>query len=145
MKSRRTNCSLSCRAIWSGSFVQNLCAVTFLTILVSLCSCDSELSGRESREIAGGYCLKRADNHDQFVLTIPSKGGGLVIDEIAWSKPLILARASGSQYWNVINTAHAQHTRISDVQRKSDPNYQFMQFRSAETAWNELNRHKRLW
>ena len=139
------NCSLSARAIWSGDLLQNLCASAFLTVFVSLGSCDSNLFSRESREIAGGFHLKRADNPNQFVLTIPNEGGGLIIDEIGWSKPLIVARASGSQYWDVINTAHAQHTRISDLQRKSDPNYQFIQIISAETAWKGLNRHKRSW
>lgn len=104
-----------------------------------------QLFGREAREIAGGYHLKRADNPNQFVLTIPNESGGLIIDEIGWREPLILARASGSQYWDVVDTAHAQHTRVSDSQRKSDPVYQSIRIKSGQTAWEDLNGHKRLW
>lgn len=135
----------SFQALWNRRLFQNLCVGASLTVLVSLGSCDPNLLGRESKELAGGYCLKRADNPNQFVLTIPNENGGLIIDEIGWREPLIVARASGSQYWDVINTAHAQHTRVSDLQRTSDPIYQSIQIKSAETAWKDLTRHKRLW
>jgi hypothetical protein len=135
----------SFRAIWSRESLSNLCSVSFLTGVVWLCSCEANLFGPESREIAGGYRLKRADNHNRFALIIPNESGGLIIDEIGWREPFIAARASGSQYWEVINTAHAQRIRVSDLQRKSDPIYQSMQIKSAETAWKHLNRYKRLW
>ena len=130
---------------WLNNRIWRFCAIGFLTVVVWLCSCDGNLLGRESKELAGGYRLKRADNPNQFVLTIPNENGGLIIDEIGWHEPLIIARASGSQYWDVINTAHAQHTRVSDLERKSDPVYQSIQIRSAETAWKDLTWHKRLW
>jgi hypothetical protein len=117
----------------------------FLTVIVLLCSCDSNFFGRESKEIAGGYHLTRADDPNRFVLTIPNESGGLIIDEIGWHEPFIIARASGSKYWRVINTARAQHIRVSDSQLKSDPIYQSIQIKPVETAWKELNRHKRLW
>jgi hypothetical protein len=123
----------------------NLSPVAFLTVFVCLCSCEANLFGPESREIAGGYRLKRADNHNRFALAIPNENGGLIIDEIGWREPFIAARASGSQYWEVINTAHAQRIRVSDVQRKSDPIYQSIQIKSAERGWKDLNRYKRLW
>ena len=141
----RINRSLSFRAIWSGDLLQNLYAIALLTVFVSLCSCDANLFGRDSRELGGGYRLTRAGNPNQFVLTIPNESGGLIIDEIGWHEPFILARASGSQYWDVVNTAHAQRTRVSDQQRKSEPIYQSIQIKSAEVAWKELNWHKRLW
>jgi hypothetical protein len=131
--------------IWNGDLIQNLCPVAFLTVLVCLCSCEANLFGPESREIAGGYRLKRADNPDQFALTIPNESGGLIINEIGWREPLIAARASGSEYWDVIDTAHAQRVRVSDLQRKSDPIYKSIQIKSAEIAWKDLNRSKRLW
>jgi len=134
----------SFRAIWSRK-LQYLCPIAFLTVLVWLCSCDANLFGPESREIAGGCRLKRVDGPDQFALTIPYEDGGLIIDEIGWREPLIFARALGSQYWDVINTARAQHIRVSDLQRKSDPISQSIQMKSAEIAWGELNRNKRLW
>ena len=135
----------SFRAIWSRESLPNLCSVGFLTVVVLLCSCETNLFGPESREIAGGYRLKRADNQNRFALIIPNESGGLIIDEIGWREPFIAARASGSQYWDVINTAHAQHIRVSDLQRKSDPIYQSIQIKSAEIAWKDLNRNKRLW
>jgi hypothetical protein len=144
MKSNRIDRRFSFRAIRSRK-PQNLCPIALLTAVVWLCSCDANLFGPESREIAGGYRLKRVNNPNQFALTIPNEDGGLIIDEIGWREPLILARAFGSQYWDVINTAHAQHIRVSDVQRKSDPISQSIQIKSTEIAWKELNPHKRLW
>ena len=144
MKSNQINCRFSLRAIWHRT-LKDLAFITFLAVVVCLCSCDANLFGPESREIAAGYRLRRADNPNEFALTIPNEDGGLIIDEIGWRKPLIFARAFGSQYWDVINTARAQHIRVSDLQRKSDPISQSIQIRSAEIAWKELNRHKRLW
>jgi hypothetical protein len=123
----------------------NFCRIAFLAAFVSLSSCDTKVFGPDSREIAGGYRLKRVGNPNQFALTIPYQSGGLIIDEIGWRKPLIIARASGSDYWEAINTARAQHTRVSDLQRKSDSVYQSIQIEAAELAWRNLNRHKRLW
>jgi hypothetical protein len=145
MKSSQINQRFPFRAIWNDDLLQHLRPIALLTVFAWLCSCEAHLFDPELREIAGGYRLKRADNPSQFVLTIPNESGGLIIDEIGWREPLIVARASGSQYWDVINTAHAQHTRVNDVQRKSDPVYQSIQIRSAEIAWKDLNRHKRLW
>lgn len=144
MKSNQIDRRISFRAIWSGK-LQDLGPIAFLTVIVSLCSCDANLFGPESREIAAGYRLKRVHNSNQFALTIPYEDGGLIIDEIGWQEPLIFARATGSQYWDVINTARAQHIRVSDLQRKSDPISQSIQIKPAEIAWEQLNRYKRLW
>ena len=135
----------SFRAIWSRESLPNLCSTASLTFAVWLCSCDANLFGPESREIAGGYRLKRADNYNRFALIIPNQSGGLIIDEIGWREPFIAARTSGSQYWDVTNTAHAQRIRVSELQLKSDPLYQSLQIKSAEMAWKELDRNKRLW
>ena len=131
-------------AVW-GRKLQDLGPIAFFIGGVGLCSCDVNLFGPESREIAGGYRLKRVDNPNQFALTIPHEDGGLIIDEIGWHEPLIVARAFGSQYWDVIDTAHARHIRVSDMQRKADPISQSIEIKSAGIAWKELNRHKRLW
>jgi len=144
MKSHQTDLRFSFRGVWSRK-LQCLGPIVFLTLGVWLCSCDSNLLGPESREIAAGYRLKRVHNSNQFALTIPYEDGGLIIDEIGWREPLIFARAFGSQYWDVINTARAQHIRVSDLQRKSDPISQSIPIKSAEIAWKELNRRKRLW
>lgn len=140
MECDQINCAFRGRDL-----LQDLRPVAFLTAFLFLCSCNSNLFDRESKEIAGGYCLKRADNPDQFVLTIPNENGGVVMNEIGWREPLIIARAFGSQYWDVIDTAHARHTRVSERERKSDPIYQSVEIRPVETAWKNLNRHARLW
>jgi len=127
----------------SRNSFQSLCYLA--AILVCLCSCNANLFGPDSRELAGGYRLKRTDDPNQFALTIPYQSGGLIIDEIGWREPIIIARGSGSKYWDVINTAHAERVRVNDAQRNSDPTYQSIPIRAAETAWKDLNRHKRLW
>ena len=114
-----------------------------LMALVSLCSCD--LLSSDAREIGGGYRLKRDRKTNQFALLTPHESGGLIIDEIGWHAPIIMARATGSQYWDAINTAHAEHTRIRDAARTADPLYQDIPIEEAEKAWNGLNKRGRLW
>ena len=98
-----------------------------------------------SKDIAHSYRLKRIGKPSQFAFVAPYDTGGLVIDEISWRKPFILARASGSQYWDRINTDRAEHIRISDAQRRSDPDLRSIPIESADIAWNHLKRHKRMW
>ena len=124
---------------------RNFRRIAFLAAFVSLYSCDDNIFGPDSREIAGGYRLKRTSDPKQLALTIPHESGGLIIDEVGWRKPFIIARASGSQYWDIINTTRAQHIRVSNLQRESDPAYQAIQTEAAEMAWKNLDRHKRLW
>jgi hypothetical protein len=117
-----------------------------LSVFGWLCSCDAaNLFAPDLREIAGGYRLKRAADPHRFSLITPHESGGLIIDEIGWRKPIIVARASGSEYWDVINTTRAQHIRVSDAERQSDPVYQSIQITAAETAWMELRLNKRVW
>jgi len=123
----------------------NFCRIAFLSVVVCLCSCEANLFGPDLKEIAGGYRLKRGGDANQFALTIPNESGGLIIDEIGWRKPFIVARGSGSEYWDVINTARAQHIRVSDLQRKSDPVYESIHTEPADLAWRDLDRRKRLW
>jgi hypothetical protein len=114
-------------------------------LFVYLCSCDSKLFSPDTRQIAGGYRLKRSGNPSQFSLIAPYEGGGLIIDEIGWRKPIILARASGSEYWDMINTERAQHIRVSEMERKADPVYQSIEITPVDIAWMELPANKRLW
>ena len=121
------------------------CYVTTpLAGFLCLCACGLDLFGANFKEIAGSYRLKRI-NGPQFVFCLPRQDGGAIIDEIGWRRPFILFRDSGSQYWDLIDTAHAQHTRISDAERKSDPVLNSIQIEPAEAAWNRLQPHKRLW
>ena len=119
--------------------------LAFVALFVCLCSCGSSLFSPDTRQIAGGYRLKRAGNPSQFSLIAPYESGGLIIDEIAWRKPIILARASGSDYWDVINTERAQHIRVSETDRKSDVVYQSIEITPIDIAWMELRPNKRLW
>ena len=119
--------------------------LALLIVCFVLCSCDSNLFGPDSRELAGGYGLKRVDGSNQIALRIPNRSGGIIIDEIGWREPFIIARASGSDYWEAMNTARAMRVSISDQQRKSDATYQSIQTEPAETAWAKLSRRKRLW
>ena len=116
-----------------------------MALFLCLCSCDANLFGSDSKEIAQGYRLKRIGNLGQFAFLAPYDTGGLIIDEIGWRKPFILARASGSQYWDRINTDRAEHIRISNAQRRSDPDLRSIPIESADIAWNHLKRHKRMW
>lgn len=126
-------------------FFHNFSRFAFLATFLCLCSCDTELFGPDSREIAGGYRLKRIGNSNQFALTIPYQSGGLIIDEIGWRKPFIVARASGSDYWEAINTARAERISVSEQQRKSDSAYQSIPIVPVEEAWTKLDRRKRVW
>ncbi|HYK23611.1 MAG TPA: hypothetical protein VEU75_02980 [Candidatus Acidoferrum sp.] len=131
--------------MWSDNLLRNFQRAAFLTLFVCLCSCEGDPFDRDSKQIAHGYRLKRIGNPRQFALVAPYDTGGLIINEIAWHKPFILFRASGSQYWDRINTDRAEHIRISEVQRRSDPDLRSIPIESADIAWNHLKRHKRMW
>ena len=130
--------------MWGNNSFHNPWRIAFLALLVCLCSCEDPFDS-DSREIAHGYRLKRSGNPSQFAFLAPYDTGGLIIDEIGWRKPFILARASGSEYWDRIDTDHAEHIRISDAQRTSNPNYQSIRIEAADIAWNQLKPHKRIW
>src|SRR5215475_356015 len=127
------------RQAWS------FCRVTFLGLFVCLWSCEWDPFGSDSKEIAHGYRLKRIGNPGQFALLAPYDTGGIIIDEIGWRKPFIIARAAGSQYWDRIDTDRAEHIRISDSQRRSNPSYRNIPTENADMAWNHLKPRKRVW
>ena len=124
------------RNFWRGPLLLAACA--------NLCACGNPF-GPDSRELGGGYRLKRVGDPAEFALIIPYESGGLIIDEIGWHQPLIVARATGSEYWDVIDTSQARHTRISDAQRKLDSGYQKVEIEPVTKAWMRLQRNKRLW
>ena len=123
---------------------KTFCRLVVLVALTCFCACEGFL-GPESRELAGGYRLKRVAGSTDFALIIADESGGLIIDEIGWRNPLIVARATGSKYWDVINTARAERTRVSDETLRSDRRYRSIQIVAAEKAWNNLDRWKRIW
>ena len=109
--------------------------------LAGLWSCDRS----STREIGGGYRLKRTGEPAHFALITPHENGGLIIDEIGWHEPVILARASGSSYWDAIDTSHAQHIRIRDEERGRNSSYQAITIEKVEQAWASLEGRSRLW
>ena len=119
-------------------------APLLLAVCAGLYACGDPF-GPDSRELGGGYRLKRVGDSAQFALIIPHENGGLIIDEIGWYQPLIVARATGSKYWDAIDTSQARHTRISDAQRKLDSGYQKVEIEPVTKAWMRLQRNKRLW
>jgi len=127
------------RQAWS------FCRVVSLGLFVCLWSCEWDPFGADSKEIARGYRLKRIGDPGQFALLAPYDTGGIIIDEIGWHKPFIIARAAGSQYWDRIDTDRAEHIRISDSQRMSNPNYRTIPVENANLAWNHLKAHERMW
>ena len=129
----------------SRPLLKNCHVIVLLAGFLCLCACGLDLFGANFKEIAGGYRLKRVKGSQQFAFCLPRENGGAIIDEIGWHNPVILFRASGSQYWDRINTAHAEHIRISEAERKSDPVLGSIQIEPAEAAWNRLTPHKRLW
>ena len=74
----------------------SFCRVALSGLFVCLWSCDGDPFGSDSREIAHDYRLKRIGNSSQFALLAPYDTGGIIIDEIGWGKPFIIARAVGS-------------------------------------------------
>jgi hypothetical protein len=122
----------------------NLFGLIIVAAVFGCCSCE-RLAGPESRELAGGYRLKRVRGSNGFALIIPHETGGQIVDEIGWRKPLIIARGSGSRYWEVIDTARAAHTRMSDDSLKADSAYQSIEVVPAEKAWSELKPDIRIW
>lgn len=123
----------------------SFCVVVFLALSVCLWSCEWDFFGSDSKEIAQGYRLKRIGDPNQFALLAPYDTGGIIIDEIGWRKPFMIARAAGSQSWDRIDTDHAEHIRISDSQRSSNPKYRTIPVENAAVAWNRLKPHKRMW
>jgi hypothetical protein len=129
----------------SNNLFHDFWRVVSLALLVCFCSCEGDPFDSDSKQIAHGYRLKRIGNPSQFAFLAPYDTGGLVIDEVGWRKPFILARASGSEYWDRIDTDRAEHIRISDAERRSDPRYRSIPIESAAIAWSHLERHKRIW
>jgi hypothetical protein len=128
-----------------STLLGNFFRIALAILPICLCSCDSKFFGPDTRELAGGYGLKRVEDSNQIALTIPNRAGGIMIDEIGWREPFIIARGSGSDNWEAMDTAHARRISISDHDRKSDAKYQSIETESAESAWAKLKRHKQLW
>lgn len=134
----------SIKVMESKTVFPNLFRLVSLIVLFTASSCE-RLAGPESRELAGGYRLKRVRGSNDFALIIPNETGGQIVDEIGWRKPLIIARGSGSRYWEVINTARAQHTRMSDESLKADSTYQSIEVVPADKAWATLKPGSKIW
>lgn len=131
--------------MWSNNLFRGFWCIAFLALPVCLCCCEDYLFDSDAKQIAHGYRLKRIGNTSQYALLAPYDAGGLIVDEIGWRKPFILARAAGSEYWDRIDTDHAEHIRISDEQRVSNADLRSIPIQTVDRAWAHLKPHKRLW
>jgi len=114
-------------------------------MFVSFCSCKPDIFSPDSKEIAGGYRLKQVDGSHGYALNRPQQEGGRIIDEIGWLEPLIIFRDTGSDRWDIIDTSHATHVQVTDLQRRSDPVYRSIPVEAADKAWSRLSRNKPAW
>jgi hypothetical protein len=121
--------------------VNRTARIFFIVAALLLGSCGDY----EGRKLAGGYRLKRGDDGARFALIVTYGTGSLIIDEIGWQKPIIIARPAGSSDWIAINTDRARHSWISDKQRKSDEDYRGIATEPVAAAWNKINARNRLW
>jgi hypothetical protein len=112
--------------------------------LGTLCSCDVDFFGSDTKRIANGYRLTRVDWPIEFQFASPSGADPIAVAEIGWRKPIILVRAQGSRDWELIDTTASHRTTISDEQRRNDPTYSTIQLYSADAAWH-LPRKTRRW
>jgi hypothetical protein len=108
-------------------------AAAVMAILCCLAGCDVDVFGLDWKRLGGGWLIPP---HQRF---------GTLVVEIGWRKPLILARADGSNGWDVIDTATRKETTISDQQRKTDPTYRDIPVCRARDAWNQLKRYRSVW
>ena len=115
------------------------CVATGLVCFLASCG-DPDL-----RELAGGYRLKRTSGSNRLVLLAPYETSGLIIGEIGWHKPYIIARAPDADEWNMIDTEHARHAWIKDTERKATPEFQSIPVQPVEKAWEQLSSNNPLW
>jgi hypothetical protein len=114
-----------------------------LAAFAFLCSCDVDLFGLDSKQVAGGYRLTKWQG-GVFVLFSPKDRGSEDATHIGWQKPFILVRNSDSEkqpdMWTVIDTASGKKISLSDEQRKSDAEYRDIRIYSAAEGWELLKR-----
>jgi hypothetical protein len=120
-------------------------AVAVMGTLLCLSGCDIDLFGLDWKRLGGGYSLVLTETDDKCGLIPPHGRGGRVIAEVGWQKPLILTRGAERESWDIIDTTTRRETKITDEQRRTDPNYRDIPVYRARDAWNRLKRYRSVW
>ena len=129
----------------SDNQFHNFRRVVFLAGLVCFCSCEGDPFDSNSKQIAHGYRLKRIGDSSQFAFLAPYDTGGLIIDEVGWRKPFILAGLLDLNTGTELILIVPNTFRITDAERRSDSRYRSIPIESAAIAWSHLERRKRIW
>lgn len=106
-------------------------------------SCDVDLFGLDTKQIAAGYRLTQAEG--QIALMAPHENGGPIVIDVGWRNPFIISRSDERKPWEVIDTSTNQKLSISEEQRRADPRFQDIPVDRADVAWDQLKRSKRQW
>jgi len=114
-------------------------------LLFVLSSCDVDLFGFGTKQIAAGYRLIQHEGPDQFALMPPKQDFGSFVTDIGWRQPVILVRSDGSHPWDVIDTSTKRQVSITEQQRRSDPSYRDIPVYTAANAWHKLSHRRRQW
>ena len=93
----------------------------FVATLV-LSSCDVDLFGLDTKQIAAGYRLTQAEGG--HALMAPHENSGPVVIDVGWRNPFIIARSDERKPWKVIDTSTNQKLSISEEQRRTDPRFE---------------------
>jgi hypothetical protein len=128
----------------SRSLYRAFQALVFATLGL-FCSCDVDLFGLDSKQVAGGYRLtKWGEGGPGFVLFFPNDKGSEDATDIGWRKPFILVRDSTAEkqpdMWTVIDTTSGEKFSLSDEQRKGDARYRDIRIYSATEGWKLLKK-----
>lgn len=99
---------------------------------VVLSSCDVDLFGLDTKQIAAGYRLTQAEG-GQFALMAPREDSGPIIIDVGWQNPFIISRSDEREPWEVIDTSTKQTVSVSEQQRREDQN--IVTSRSTESMW----------
>ena len=111
---------------------------------VVLSSCDVDLFGLDTKQIAAGYRLTQAEG-GQFALMAPREDSGPIIIDVGWQNPFIISRSDEREPWEVIDTSTKQTVSVSEQQRREDPKYRDIQIYRVDVAWDRLKRSRHQW
>jgi hypothetical protein len=111
---------------------------------VTLCSCDVDLFGSDTKKIGRNCRLVKVDWPGEFVFSAPPDQRPEAVTELGWEKPLVVVRLRDAKEWRVFDTSTGQWTTISDEQRRADPRYAAIPIYAAGDAWS-LPRRQRRW
>ncbi|MFN2624443.1 MAG: hypothetical protein ABR611_16605 [Chthoniobacterales bacterium] len=107
-------------------------------------SCDVDLFGLDTKQIAAGYRLTQAEG-GQIALLAPHENGGPVVIDVGWRNPFIISRSDERKPWEAIDTSTKQKLSISEEQRRTDPRFRDIPVDRADVAWDQLKRSKSQW